>query len=76
MQAVEINIWIETSIQILEYLTSYDMIKTYRFEHNVDEAFVYKYIKDKIVVFLVLYVDDILTPGLRLGLVLKPRLVC
>ena len=30
---------------------------------NVDEPYVYKYIKEKKVVFLVLYVDDILLIG-------------
>ena len=37
-----------------------DVIKTYGFEQNVDEPCVYKRIIDKKVVFLVLYVDDIL----------------
>ena len=35
-------------------------VKTYGFEKNVDEPCVYKHFKDKKVVFLVLYVDDIL----------------
>ena len=37
-----------------------ETIKIYGFEQNVDEPCVYKYIKQKKVVFLVLYVDDIL----------------
>ena len=37
-----------------------EAVKTYGFDQNVDEPCVYKYIKDKRVVFLVLYVDDIL----------------
>ena len=37
-----------------------ETIKTYGFEQNVDEPCVYKYIKEKKVVFLVLYIDDIL----------------
>ena len=40
-----------------------EMIKTFGFEQNVDEPFVYKYIKETKVVFLVLYVDDILLIG-------------
>jgi hypothetical protein len=40
-----------------------DTIKSYGFEQNVDEPCVYKFIKDNIVVFLVLYVDDILLIG-------------
>ena len=35
----------------------------YGFEQNVDEPCVYKYIKEKKVVFFVLYVDDILLIG-------------
>ena len=40
-----------------------EAVKTYGFEQNVDEPCVYKYIKDKRVVFLILYVDDILLIG-------------
>ena len=40
-----------------------ETIKTYGFEQNVDEPCVYKYIKEKKVVFLVIYVDDILLIG-------------
>ena len=40
-----------------------ETIKSYGFDQNVDEPCVYKYIKDKKVVFLVLYVDDILLIG-------------
>ena len=40
-----------------------ETIKTYGFEQNVDEPCVYKYIKEKKVVFLVLYVADILLSG-------------
>ena len=36
------------------------MIKSYDFEQNVDEHYVYKCVIDDKVVFLVLYVDDIL----------------
>ena len=35
-------------------------VKTYGFEQSVDEPCVYKHVKDKKIVFLVLYVDDIL----------------
>ena len=35
----------------------------YGFEQNVDEPCVYKYIKENKVVFLVLYIDDILLIG-------------
>ena len=40
-----------------------ETIKAYGFEQNVDEPCVYKYIKENKVVFLVLYVDDILLIG-------------
>ena len=45
-----------------------ETIKTYGFEQNVDEPCVYKYIKETKVVFLVLYVDDILLIGNDVGL--------
>ena len=38
-------------------------VKTFGFEQNVDEPCVYKRIQGKKVVFLVLYVDDILILG-------------
>ena len=40
-----------------------ETIKTYGFEQNVDEPCVYKLINEQTVVFLVLYVDDILLIG-------------
>ena len=39
------------------------MIKSYNFEQNVDDPCVYKRFIDGNVVFLVLYVDDILLIG-------------
>ena len=36
------------------------MIKSYGFHQSLDEACVYKLNRDKSVIFLVLYVDDIL----------------
>ena len=49
-------------------LRFYETIKTFGFEKNVDEPCVYKYIKETKVVFLVLYVDDILLIGNDIGL--------
>ena len=40
-----------------------ETIKMYGFKQNVDEPYVYEYIKEKKVVLLVLYVDDILLIG-------------
>ena len=40
-----------------------ETIKSYGFQQSIDEACVYKLIKEKSVVFLVLYVDDILLIG-------------
>ena len=54
-----------------------ETIKTFDFEQNVDEPCFYKYIKETKVVFLVLYVDDILFIGNDIGLLpdVKKRLV-
>ena len=43
------------------------VIKTYGFSQNVDEPCVYKHIKNGKVVFLLLYVDDILLIGNDVG---------
>ena len=40
-----------------------EIIKTYGFENNIDEPCVYQLKENQIVVFLVLYVDDILLIG-------------
>ena len=50
-----------------------ETIKTYGFHQCVDEACVYKLIKDKSVVFLVLYVDDILLIGNNKDLLSKSK---
>ena len=42
-------------------------IKSFGFEQNLDEPFVYKRHQDKVVMFLVLYVDDILHFGNDVG---------
>ncbi|KAL2512492.1 Gag/pol protein [Abeliophyllum distichum] len=44
-----------------------EVIKTYGFDQNFDEPYVYKRIQDKKVIFLVLYVDDILLIGNDVG---------
>ena len=41
----------------------HEAIKSYGFEQNLDEQNVYKFIKEKSVVFLILYVDNILLIG-------------
>ena len=42
-------------------------IKSFVFEQNLDEPCVYKRHQDKVVIFLVLYVDDILLIGNNVG---------
>ena len=49
------------------------MIKTYGFEQNVDEPCVYKVINNGSVVFLVLYLDDILLIGNEIGKLSKVK---
>jgi hypothetical protein len=44
-----------------------EAIKWYGFEQNLDEPCVYKKCQDKIVMFLVLYVDHILVIGNDIG---------
>ena len=43
-------------------------VKAYGFKQNVDEPCVYKHFKNKKIVFLVLYVDDILLIGNDIGM--------
>ena len=42
-------------------------IKSFGFKQNLDEPCVYKRLQDKVVIFLVLYVDDILLVGYDIG---------
>ena len=44
-------------------------IKSFGFEQNLDEPYVYKRHQDKVVIFLVLYVDDILLIGNDVGVI-------
>ena len=46
------------------------LIKSFDFEQNLDEPYVYKRHWDKVVMFLVLYVDDILLIGNDIGVML------
>ena len=50
----------------LDHGTS-DLIKSFGFEQNLDEPCVYKRHRDKVIMFLVLYVDDILLIGNDVG---------
>ena len=48
-------------------------IKSFGFEQNLDEPYVYKRHQDKIVMFLVLYVDDILLIENDVGVMLSVK---
>ena len=48
-----------------------EMIKSYRFHQSLDEAYVYKLNRDKSVIFIVLYVNDILLMGDNVKLLTK-----
>ena len=50
-----------------------ETIKSYGFHQSIDEACVYKLIEDRSVVFLVLYVDDILLIGNNVQLLSKVK---
>ena len=52
----------------LDHGTS-DLIKSFGFEQNLDEPCVYKRHRDKVIMFLVLYVDDILFIGNDVGVI-------
>ena len=51
------------------YIRFDQAIKSFDFEQNLDEACVYKRHSDKVVMFLVLYVDDILLIGNDVGVI-------
>ena len=50
-----------------------EAIKSYGFDQNIDEPCVYKYKKEEKVVFLILYVDDILLIGNDVGMMTDER---
>ena len=59
MQAKDIHLWIKADFEELEHLI--DMtVKEFGFIKNKDELCVYKKISGSAVLFLILYVDDIL----------------
>jgi len=49
-------------------------IKSFGFEQNLDEPCVYKRHQDKVVMFLILYVDDILLIGNGVGVMLSVKI--
>ena len=49
-------------------------IKSFGFEQNLDEPCVYKRHQDKVIMFLVLYVDDILLIGNDVGVMLSVKI--
>jgi len=62
MQASKVHLWIKATISELEY--SFDeVVKGFGFIKNEEEPCVYKRASGSAVVFLVLYVDDLLLIG-------------
>ena len=51
-------------------------IKSFGFEQNLDEPYVYKRHRDKVIMFLVLYVDDILLIGNDVGVMSSVKVCC
>ena len=51
-------------------------IMSFRFEQNLDEPCVYKRHRDKVVMFLVLYADDILLIGDDVGVMSSIKVWC
>ena len=59
MQALEIYLWMKQASW--SWNIHFDkMIRTYSFVKNGEEPCIYKWANDSIIVFLILYVDDIL----------------
>jgi hypothetical protein len=62
MQTSKVYLWTEASISELESVV-YEVVKGFGLIKNVEEPCVYKKVSGSTVVFLVLYVDDILLIG-------------
>src|SRR4051812_35175690 len=62
MQTSEIHLWIEASISELEYSFK-EVVKSFGFIENEKEPCVFKKFSGSSIVFLILYVDDILLIG-------------
>lgn len=67
MQASKFNLWIEASFKELEHLFWWSS-QNFCFDQNEDGLCVYKKTNTSVVIFLVLYVDDILMFGNDLGM--------
>ena len=51
-----------------------EVIKSFGFIQNPDEPCVYKWVKDHAIMFLVLYVDDILLMGNDVGMMIEVKI--
>ena len=67
MQVEKVHLWTKRASR--SWNIRFDKaIKSFGFEQNLDESCVYKRHRDKVVIFLALYFDDILFIGYDVGL--------
>ena len=73
MQIVEFYLWTQTTSR--SWNIRFDQaVKSFGFKQSIDESCVYSKIKDGKVVFLILYVDDILIIGNDVGLLTSVKM--
>lgn len=51
-----------------------NIIKSFGFVKNPNESYIYKWVKDHVIIFLILYMDDILLMGNDVGIITEVKI--